>query len=158
MNKKCTKTLTIVVQYQLVQRHCWIGMQKVQHLQTTQNKLYYPGAEGKYIALLSLISSRFGKLNSLEFGAHLDNAFQRHRKHKDSSLQRRSSSQPSFVVRPIITGKMEVSPWRVRGSRSAEWIFGRKELNYVDCAACTHRTIHIVQFQLIRDTNRQQRG
>ena len=36
-------------------------------LTSTQNKLYYPGAERKYIALLSLISSRWGKFNSLEF-------------------------------------------------------------------------------------------
>jgi len=47
-------------------------------LTSTQNKLYYPGAEGEYTALLSLISSRFGKFNSLELDVHLDNVFQLH--------------------------------------------------------------------------------
>ena len=52
-------------------------------LTSTQNKPHYPGAEGKYIVLLSLISSSIGKFNSLELDAHLDNVFQLHRKHKE---------------------------------------------------------------------------
>jgi hypothetical protein len=33
-----------------------------------------------------------------------------------------------------------------------------KKLNYVDCEACTRLTIHIVQFQFIQETSRQQLG
>jgi len=31
-------------------------------------------------------------------------------------------------------------------------------VDYVDCEACIRLTIYIVQFQLIRETSRQQRG
>jgi len=44
-------------------------------------ELHYPGAEGEHTALLSIISSRIGKFNSLELDAHLDSVFQLHRKH-----------------------------------------------------------------------------